>query len=84
MERYAEVQALNRRVFGDDRVIFRLDRDALTFLLAFVGDEPVGFKVGYAETEATFYSAKGGVLAAGFWDHAWAFDESGFVGACRG
>lgn len=62
MERYAEVQALNRIVFGDDRVIFRLDRKDLTFLLAYVGEEAVGYKVGYGETGATFYSAKGGVL----------------------
>ncbi|MEL6616741.1 MAG: GNAT family N-acetyltransferase [Bacteroidota bacterium] len=62
MDRYAEVQALNRDVFGDDRVIFRLDRRDLTFLLAFVEGEPVGFKVGYGESESVFYSAKGGVL----------------------
>ena len=62
MDRFGEVQALNRAIFGDDRVIFRLDRHDLTFLLAFEEDEPIGFKVGYGETEATFYSAKGGVL----------------------
>ena len=62
MDRFAEIQALNREVFGDDRVIFRLDRRDLTLLLASVEGEPVGFKVGYGETESTFYSAKGGVL----------------------
>ena len=61
MDRYADVQGLNRLIFGDDRVIFRLDRRDLTFLLAFLNGEPVGFKVGYGESEATFYSAKGGV-----------------------
>ena len=64
MGRYGEVQALNRAVFGDDRVIFRLDRTDLTLLLALHGETPVGFKVGYGETGSTFYSAKGGVLDA--------------------
>ena len=62
MERYAEVQALNETVFGDTRVIFRLDRRDLTLLLAFLNDEAVGYKVGYGEEGRTFYSAKGGVL----------------------
>lgn len=64
MERYAEVQALNATVFGDTRVIFRLDRRDLTLLLAFLNDEAVGYKVGYGEEGRTFYSAKGGVLEA--------------------
>lgn len=62
MDRYGEVQALNRVVFGDDRVIYRTDRDDLLLLLATVAGEPVGYKVGYRETASTFYSAKGGVL----------------------
>ena len=62
MDRYADVQALNRAVFGDDRVIFRLDRTNLTFLLALLDGQAIGFKVGYGETASTFYSAKGGVL----------------------
>ncbi len=62
MSRYADVQALNRAIFGDDRVIFRLDRTHLTFLVAYASGDPVGFKVGYGESEPTFYSAKGGVL----------------------
>ena len=33
-------------------------------MLAFVGDEAVGYKVGYRESATTFYSAKGGVLDA--------------------
>ena len=64
LDRYREIQALNRILFGDDRVIFRLDRDDLLLLLAFVGDEAVGYKVGYRESATTFYSAKGGVLDA--------------------
>ncbi len=64
MSRYPEIQALNQAVFGDSRVIQRLDRDDLVLLLASVGDEPVGYKVGYRESASTFYSAKGGVLRA--------------------
>ncbi|WP_412063650.1 GNAT family N-acetyltransferase [Rubrivirga sp. IMCC45206] len=60
--RYPEIQALNRSVFDDTRVIQRLDRDDLVLLLATVGGEPVGYKVGYRESATTFYSAKGGVL----------------------
>ncbi len=62
LARFAEVQALNEAVFGDARVIFRLDRTHLVVLLASVGGEAVGYKVGYAEDTKTFYSAKGGVL----------------------
>ena len=62
MERFLEVQALNQRVFGESRVIHRLDRADLVMLLAMVGGEAAGFKVGYAESRRTFYSAKGGVL----------------------
>ena len=61
MDRFDEVRDLNEAVFGEGRVIYRLDRDDLTLLLASVGGRAVGFKVGYAETAATFYSAKGGV-----------------------
>ncbi len=64
LERFAEVRHLNRAIFGDDRVIYRLDRDDLTLLLATVGGETVGYKVGYGESAATFYSAKGGVVEA--------------------
>lgn len=60
--RIDEVRALNRAVFGDERVIYRLDREDLVLLLATVEGEPVGYKVGYRENETTFYSAKGGVL----------------------
>lgn len=63
LDRLAEVRALNTAIFGDARVIHRLDRDRLTMLLATLDGEAVGFKVGYAESRDTFYSAKGGVLA---------------------
>ncbi|WP_412067144.1 GNAT family N-acetyltransferase [Rubrivirga sp. IMCC43871] len=64
VSRYPEIQALNLAVFGDSRVIQRLDRDDLVLLLASVGGEPIGYKVGYRESASTFYSAKGGVLKA--------------------
>lgn len=60
-DRFAEIEALNREVFGDDHVIHRLDREHLMLLVARLGGAPVGFKVGYAENGRTFYSAKGGV-----------------------
>ena len=55
---------LNEAVFGERRLIFRLDRRDLVVLVARVGGEPVGYKVGYAESDDVFYSAKGGVLPA--------------------
>jgi GNAT superfamily N-acetyltransferase len=62
LDRFPDVRALNERIFGDERVIQRLDRPHLTLLLVHVGEEPVAFKIGYGESPATFYSAKGGVL----------------------
>ena len=62
LDRFAEVRALNEQIFGDDRVIFRLDRDDLTLLVASAEGQAVGFKVGYGESAASFYSAKGGVV----------------------
>ena len=61
-DRFGDVRDLNEAVFGEGRVIHRLDRTDLVLLIASVGDRAVGFKVGYAESERTFYSAKGGVL----------------------
>jgi GNAT superfamily N-acetyltransferase len=62
VDQFETIRALNKAVFGDGRVIQRLDRDDLTLLVAHVEDEPVGFKVGYGESRISFYSAKGGVL----------------------
>ncbi len=62
MDRYAEVQEMNETVFGERRVIFRLDRPDVLFLVAYVGDQAVGYKVGYGEDRKTYYSAKGAVL----------------------
>lgn len=62
MDRYAEVQKLNESLFGERRVIFRLDRPDVMFLVAYLGEQQVGYKVGYGEDRKTYYSAKGGVL----------------------
>lgn len=78
MDQFPTVQRLNVAVFDEVRVINQLDRPDLVMLLAYRGpsagsprqgsgqagraEEPVGFKVGYGESETTFYSAKGGVL----------------------
>lgn len=63
LDRYADIRALNEAIFGEPRVIHRLDRPDLTLLIAAWYGRPVGFKVGYGESRTTFYSAKGGVLA---------------------
>lgn len=57
------VHQLNLSIFQEQRIINSFDREDLTMLLARVGHEPVGFKVGYRENRFTYYSAKGGVLA---------------------
>ena len=62
LDRFDDVRALNAAIFGESRVIHRLDRDDLLILLAQRDGRAVGFKVGYAESPSTFYSAKGGVL----------------------
>ena len=62
LDRFDEVRALNEAVFGESRVIYRLDREDLTVLLARWQGRVAGFKVGYGESRTTFYSAKGGVL----------------------
>ena len=62
LERFEEVRQLNEAVFGEGRVIHRVDRVDLTLLLARREGELVGYKVGYGESARTFYSAKGGVL----------------------
>ena len=62
LDRVDEARALNEAVFGDRRLIFRLDRTDLVVLVARVDGQAVGYKVGYAESGQVFYSAKGGVL----------------------
>lgn len=62
MEDFPTIRRLNRTIFGEARVINQLDRRDLMLFLAWLDDEPVGFKVGYGLSEAIYYSAKGGVL----------------------
>ncbi|HET6568370.1 MAG TPA: GNAT family N-acetyltransferase [Rhodothermales bacterium] len=57
------IRSLNEVIFEEERVINTLERDDLLILLAYVGDEPIGFKIGYRESRFVFYSAKGGVLS---------------------
>ena len=57
------IKSLNRVIFDEERVINSFERDDLLMLLAYLGDDPVGFKIGYRESRDIFYSAKGGVLA---------------------
>lgn len=64
MDQFPTIRRLNVAVFDERRVINQLDRPDLVMLLAYRGGEPVGFKVGYGESETTYYSAKGGVLEA--------------------
>lgn len=56
------IKRLNRQCFDEERVINRFDREDLLLMLAYVGGEAIGFKIGYRENATTFYSAKGGVL----------------------
>ena len=63
-ERFDIARDLNDAVFGERRLIFRLDRRDLVVLIARAGAFAVGYKVGYAESREVFYSAKGGVLPA--------------------
>ena len=62
LERFEEIRQLNEAVFGETRVIHRVDRTDLMLLVAQRGEKLVGYKVGYGESSTTFYSAKGGVL----------------------
>lgn len=56
------IRALNKTIFGDTEVIRSFDRRNLLMLVAWLGDDPVGFKVGYQLKPRVFYSAKGGVV----------------------
>jgi GNAT superfamily N-acetyltransferase len=62
MDRLSEIRRLNRIIFEEERIINTFKRDDVTMFVAYVGGEPVGFKLGYRESRSTFYSAKGGVL----------------------
>ena len=58
------IRKLNVTIFEEERVINTFDREDLLMLLAYMENEPIGFKIGYRQDAETFYSAKGGVLAA--------------------
>lgn len=63
-EKLDVIRLLNVTIFEEERVINTFDREDLMMLLACVEEEPIGFKIGYRQDEETFYSAKGGVVAA--------------------
>jgi GNAT superfamily N-acetyltransferase len=56
------IRVLNEVIFEEERIINTFEREDLLMLLAYLGDEPVGFKIGYKESRFVFYSAKGGTL----------------------
>ena len=58
------IRRLNKTIFEEDRIINTFEREDLIILMAYLGNEPVGFKIGYRESKRTYYSAKGGVLGA--------------------
>ena len=64
LSQLAVIKRLNRVIFDEERVINTFEREDLLMLLAYLADEPAGFKIGYKESPHTFYSAKGGVLEA--------------------
>jgi GNAT superfamily N-acetyltransferase len=64
MERLDLIRRLNVAIFDDEHIINTFDRDDILMLVAWSGEVPVGFKLGYRLDETTFYSAKGGVRDA--------------------
>ena len=64
MDRLDLIRRLNVAIFDDEHIINTFDRDDILILIAWSGETPVGFKLGYRLDEATFYSAKGGVREA--------------------
>ncbi len=64
LEHLETVLALNRLIFEEDRLINTFDHEQMLVVLAYAGETPAGFKVGYNLSATDFYSAKGGVLPA--------------------
>lgn len=58
------IRRLNVAIFEEQRIINTFDREDLLMLLAEWEGQAIGFKIGYRESSAVFYSAKGGVLSA--------------------
>ncbi len=54
-----EVLKLNLLVFGEDRLINRMDHQPILFLTAHCERQLAGFKIGYSLNRDIFYSAKG-------------------------
>ena len=61
MEQIDLIRRLNVAIFDDEHVINTFDRDDILLLVAWSGETPAGFKLGYRLDAETFYSAKGGV-----------------------
>ena len=61
-ESLSMIAGMNRRLFGEERVINRFDRPDLVMLVAYVDNVAVGFKIGYGTGGDLYYSAKGGVM----------------------
>jgi GNAT superfamily N-acetyltransferase len=57
-----EIRVMNEIIFGERRLINRLDHDNLIILIARLQEMPVGFKIGYGVSRNEFYSAKGGIM----------------------
>ena len=62
IEDIAPIRIMNQSIFKEERIINTFDREDVLILEARIGSEPAGFKIGYRESEHTFYSAKGGVM----------------------
>jgi ribosomal protein S18 acetylase RimI-like enzyme len=59
-----QIMALNEAIFGDRGVIKHWEATDIRMYVAQIDGENVGFKIGYQLNPTTYYSAKGGVLAA--------------------
>lgn len=54
-----EVLRLNFMIFGEERIINRMDHVPLLFLTGHIDGQLAGFKIGYGMNNRVFYSAKG-------------------------
>ena len=64
MEALGLLRRLNVAVFEETHIINTFDHADLVMLVAYLGEEPAGYKIGYGKPRSVFYSAKGGVLPA--------------------
>lgn len=56
------IKPVNKKLFGEVRIINDFNKKDLIILAAYVGDVLAGFKIGYGIENKVFYSAKSGVL----------------------